>query len=229
MSHPRRVALVAGALYLLTIVTSIPALALKAPVLADPASLALPGQVDALRWAAALEVVLAVACVGTAVALYPIVRRHSETLALGFVAARLVEGAVIMIGVVAMLSLLDVPRDPDGSATEAALVAVHDWAFLLGPGLIPVANALLLGTALYRSGLVPRALPLLGIFGAPLLLASTTGSLFGMVDQVSGIAAVAALPIALWEIGLGVWLVVRGFRREAVARLSAAPALQPAS
>lgn len=196
----RRLALIAGVLYLVTFVTSIPALALKTPFLAGAADAA------GARTAVILEIVLAAACIGTAVALYPIIRRASPALALGFVASRVVEGALVMLGVVALLALVDIPRGSGGNA----LIAVHDQAFLLGPGLVPAVNALLLATAVYRARLVPRVIPLVGLIGAPLLLASALATVMGILDQVSPLAGLLALPIALWEFSLGVWLVVRG-------------------
>lgn len=209
MTRTRRLAFIAGALYLLTVVTSIPALALKDPVLADPTS----AGAAALQWAAALEFVLALACIGTAVALFPVLRRVDEATALGFVGSRTLEAAIIVIGVIAMLGVLVAgPAAP-------ALVSMHDWAFLLGPGTIPAVNALLLAPLLLRAGLVPRALPLMGLVGAPLLLAASVGTLFGIIDQVSPVGFLSALLIAAWEIGLGFWLVIKGFNPDAVERL----------
>ncbi len=209
MTRTRCLGFIAGALYLLTVVTSIPALALKDPVLADPTS----AGAAALQWAAALEFVLALACIGTAVALFPVVRRVDEATALGFVGSRTLEAAIIVIGVIAMLGVLVAgPAAP-------ALVSMHDWAFLLGPGTIPAVNALLLAPLLLRAGLVPRALPLMGLVGAPLLLAASVGTLFGIIDQVSPVGFLSALLIAAWEIGLGFWLVIKGFNPDAVERL----------
>ncbi|MCB0922448.1 MAG: DUF4386 domain-containing protein, partial [Actinobacteria bacterium] len=189
MTRTRCLGFIAGALYLLTVVTSIPALALKDPVLADPTS----AGAAALQWAAALEFVLALACIGTAVALFPVVRRVDEATALGFVGSRTLEAAIIVIGVIAMLGVLVAgPAAP-------ALVSMHDWAFLLGPGTIPAVNALLLAPLLLRAGLVPRALPLMGLVGAPLLLAASVGTLFGIIDQVSPVGFLSALLIAAWE------------------------------
>ncbi|MGY1551609.1 DUF4386 domain-containing protein [Microbacterium sp. A588] len=216
MSNSRRVALTAGTLYLLTVVVSIPALALKEPTLTDPGVLAAVGGEIAMLWSVLLEIVLVVACIGTAVVLYPFIRRYGEAASLGFVAARITEGVIILIGIIGMLSLITIHRiTPDSSAlgiVDAALVSVHDWSFLLGPGLIPAANALLLGSVLYRSRLVPRLLPVIGFIGAGLLTASFLGTVFGVFDQVSLFAGLAALPIAAWEIGLGLWLVFKGFR-----------------
>lgn len=211
MSHTRRLAFVAGALYLLTVVTSIPALVLKDPVLAEPTA----AGATALQWAAALEFVLALACIGTAVALFPVVRRVDEATALGFVASRTLEASIIVMGVLAMLTVTVA-----GPATQA-LVGVHDWAFLIGPGTLPAVNALLLAPLLLRAGLVPRIIPIVGLIGAPLLLAASVGILFGVIEQVSPVGFLSALLIAGWEIALGFWLVVKGFNTDAVNRLQA--------
>lgn len=210
MSTDRRLSLIAGLLYLATFVTSIPALAMKTPFLThgtEPA-LAVGG--------ALLEVALAGACIGTAVALYPILRRRAEASALGFVAARTVEAGLILFGVVVLLALTSLP---DAAApTGAVLIELHRWAFLLGPGLIPVINALLLGTVLLRHRLVPRVIPVIGLIGAPLLAASAVATLAGLVDQVSPLAGAAALPIAVWELSIGLWLTFRGIRVESPSR-----------
>lgn len=221
MTPTRTTAAIAGALYLLTFATSIPALILKGPVIGDPAFvLGSDGRASVL-WSGALELLLAVACVGTAVVLFSVVRRYGEAAALGFLSARVLEAAFIVIGVLclfAVLSLRDVRADVDPEALVAVahgLVAVHDWTFLLGPGLIPAINALCLGTVLYRARLVPRTIPVLGLVGAPLLVASATATAAGAFDQVSVWAAIAALPIAAWELSLGLWLVGKGFDADA--------------
>ncbi|GAA2244138.1 DUF4386 domain-containing protein [Herbiconiux moechotypicola] len=222
-----RLARLAGVLYLLTFVTSIPALALKTPLLTDPASAAAAGPA---RWAGLLEIVLALACVGTAVALYPLTSRVAPAAALGFVASRVLEGALVLVGVMALLALAAAATasgaaDADtGTAAAAAadplagaLVALHDQAFLLGPGLLPAVNAVLLGGVLWRGRLVPRIIPLVGLIGAPVLAASAVASLFGVLPQVSPLAGLAALPIALWELAIGLWLTFRGLRLSAAS------------
>lgn len=214
MSADRRLSLVAGLCYLVTFVTSMPALALKQPYL-DGAPGADP---TALRAASGLEIVLALACLGTAVALFPILRRSSEPLALGFLGSRTLEAGLVLLGVVGMLA---VPAVGSDASARAALVALHDWAFLIGPGLLPAANAALLGSALLQGRLVPRVIPLVGLVGAPLLTVSACGTLFGWFDQVSVWGAVGALPIALWELALGLWLTFRGVRETRLAESSA--------
>jgi hypothetical protein len=168
-----------------------------------------------------LEVIVALAGIGTAVTLYPVVKRQHEGVALGFVAARVLEACMIFTGVVSLLSLVTIRQNLGGAAgadaaslvtTGASHVAVYNWAFLLGQSLMPAINALLLGSLLYRSRLVPRILPIVGLIGAPLLIAAVFATLFGGIGQVSAIAALAALPVAAWEFSLGVWLVVKGFR-----------------
>jgi hypothetical protein len=170
-----------------------------------------------------VEVILALAGVGTALALYPIVKRQNQAAALGFVTSRLLEASMIVVGVVSLLTIITLKHDSSGATgadaaalitTGKSLVAFHNWTFVLGQSLMPGVNALLLGSLLYRSRLVPRSIPMLGLIGAPLLLASVTATSFGLWGQVSPIGSIAALPVALWELSLGAWLVVRASHRQ---------------
>jgi hypothetical protein len=214
MSSTRKTALVAGIFYLITFI-SIPTLFLYGPVKNHRDWILGSGGHTAVLVGGFLEVIVGLAGIGTAVTLYPVLKRQNEGMALGFVTTRLLEGSMIFAGVVSLLSLVTVRHYPGGAAalvaTGASHVAVYNWTFLLGQSLMPAINALLLGTLLYRSRLVPRALPVLGLIGAPLLLAADIATLFGAIGQFSAWAAVAALPIAAWEFSLGVWLVVKGF------------------
>ncbi len=210
----RRTAFVAGALYLLTFV-SIPTIALYGPILHDPNWVVGPGPDTPIIIGAILEMIVALAGVGTAVVLYPVVKRQNEATALAFVGSRVLEGAAIISGVASLLSLVSLQRagaGTDALATGQALVANYNSFFVLGQSMMPVVNALLLGTLLYRSRLVPRILPLLGLIGAPLLLTSNLGAMFGLWDRSAGPSAFLFLPIALWEFSLGVYLVVKGFK-----------------
>jgi hypothetical protein len=119
---------------------------------------------------------------------------------------------VCVVSLLSVVSLRKAGVGADALVTSQALVAFHDWVFLLGQGTIPAVNALLLGSLLYRSRLVPPVLPLLGFVGAPLLLASVAATLFDLWGQVSPMSALLALPIAVWEFSLGVYLIVKGFR-----------------
>jgi uncharacterized protein DUF4386 len=237
MTPLRRTALVAGVLYLVTFATSIPALGLYDGVLNDPGFVHGAGGESAVAWGAMLEIILGIAGIGTAVVLYPVLRHWSRTLSLGFVTARTLEAAMIFTGVVSLLSVLTLRQDAAGAdpatldTTAQALVAVHDWTFLLGPGLMPAVSALCFGTIMYRSGLVPRIIPAIGLVGAPILLASGMAILFGVYDQVSAASLVAALPIAVWELSVGVWMTVKGFRTTPAAEAAAggAPTLQGAT
>lgn len=203
MTDDRRLARWAGALYLATFLTSFPALALKTAYLTGGAP------TGAAAAGAVLELALAATCVGTAVTLYPITRRVSEARALGFVASRTIEAATIIVGVLALLSVVTLRA---AGESDTAAVAIHDWAFLLGPAFMSATNALLLGSVLYRARLVPRVIPLVGLIGAPLLLASSIAVLFGLWTQTSPVGALSALPIAAWELTLGIWLVAKGVR-----------------
>ncbi|MER7993394.1 DUF4386 domain-containing protein [Micromonospora chalcea] len=213
MDSLRKTSLVAGGFYLLTFV-SIPTLTLYAPI--READYILGGTPDTpVVVGGVLEVIVALACIGTAIALHPVLKRQGEARALGFVAARVLEAAGIFIGVASILTLVALRRagaEPDALVTGRTLVAFYDSVFLLSQALLPAVNALLLGSLLYQSRLVPRILPVLGLAGAPLLVASDLGTLFGAWDRLSPVAAVAALPIAVWEFSLGVYLVVKGFK-----------------
>ena len=229
MSSTRKTALVAGVFYLLTFV-SIPTLALYGPVKNQPDWVLSSGGHTGVLVGGLLEVIMALACIGTAVTLYPVVRRQNEGAALGFVAARVLEAGLIFTGVVSLLSLVTLRQDL-GGANAAALVgigashvAVYNWTFLLSQSLMPGINALLLGSLLFRSRLVPRLIPVLGLIGGPILIASVIAALLRADHQVTVLAA-GFVPVAAWEFSLGLWLVVKGFRPSPItAALDAADA-----
>jgi hypothetical protein len=218
----RRTAMIAGGLYLLTFASSIPArFFFLDPVLSDPGYIVGPGADTRVLVGGLLDIINALACIATAVVLFRVVKRQSETLALGFVTSRLLEAAIISLGVVSLFAVVTLRQDLAGTAAAdeaslvtvgSSLVAVYEWTFLFGPNVMAAVNALLLGTLMYRSGLVPRAIPLMGLIGAPLLLASVTGIVLGTHDLDAGLHVLAAVPIFVWELSLGVYLVVKGFR-----------------
>jgi Domain of unknown function (DUF4386) len=217
----RKTSLVAGALYVLTFASSIPALFLLSPVLNNSDYIVSAGGDTSVLLGCFLDVVTALAGIGTAVALYSVVKRQHEGLALGFVTTRLLEAAVILIGVVSLLSVVTLHQNLAGTAgadrsslitAGQSLVAVRNWTFLLGPDLMAGLNALLLGTLMYRSRLVPRLIPTVGLIGGLLLLADTTAIFFGGYEIGSALHGIASAPIFAWELSLGIWLVVKGFK-----------------
>ncbi|WP_139003407.1 DUF4386 domain-containing protein [Arthrobacter crystallopoietes] len=226
MNPLRKTALVSGVLYLITFV-SIPTLALYGPVRTDPNYIAGPGPDTAVIVGGVLEIIVALACIGTGVALYPVVKRQNEGVALGFVSVRVLEAATIFAGVVALLAIATLRQagaGQDALITGQALLSLHTWTTLLGQGFLPAANALLLGSLMYKSRLVPRILPVLGFIGAPLLVASVAGTLFGLWGPVSVLSGIGALLLALWEFSLGIWLVAKGFRSSPITTGMAAAA-----
>jgi len=219
MDSLRKTALVAGVFYLITFI-SIPTLALYGPVKNHRDWILGSGAHTGVLVGGFLEVIVALAGIGTAVTLYPVVKRQNEGVALGFVAARILEAAMIFTGVISLLSLVTLRQDLGGTAaganaaalvtTGASHVAVYNWTFLLSQSLMPGINALLLGSLLYRSRLVPRIIPVVGLIGAPLLICTVITTLFGGFKL--GSPELAALPVGAWELSLGVWLVVKGFK-----------------
>src|SRR4051812_45711103 len=234
MDPTRKIALAGGIAYLVTFAASIPQLKLFGDVIADPtAYISNPGSNAAVQWGSVLEVLTAASGVATAVVLYPVTRRVSRTAAIGFGTSRVVEAALILVGVVSILSVLTLQQHFAGATgaqaqslgvTGESLVAMRQWTFLLGPGIMAGFNDLLLGYILYRSGLVGRVIPMIGLVGAPIVLVGYTVTILGGPGQTSGPGLLCALPVGVFELAVGVYLTVKGFRPAALAALGGPPA-----
>jgi hypothetical protein len=222
MPSPRKIAMAAGILYLLTFV-SIPIGFLYSSVLNDPNYIVGSGPDTPVIIGGILEIIVALAGIGTAVALYPVVKRQNEGVALGFIGSRVLEASTIFADVVCLLAIVTLRRagvGADALIIGKALVALYGL-FRLGQNLMPAVNDLLLGYLLYQSRLVPRVLPLLGFIGAPLLIANTIVFMFGITSgPIFVLTGIGVLPIALFEFSLGVWLTVKGFNPSAISTLS---------
>ena len=209
-----------GVLYLVTFVTSIPALWLYEDALRDPVGYIAGGGNDKkILLAALLELLLIIANIGTAVVIVPIMRRQFEELSIGYVTARVFECTFILVGIVAMLGIVSLHREGAGAdegTVAYTLAALKDWTFRLGPGwVVGWGNGLILGYMMYRTQLVPRPWPWLGLIGGPLIIISGTIVLFGGNPADSTIAGPATIPEAAWELFLGVYCTIWGFRRSA--------------
>jgi hypothetical protein len=234
MSSTRKIAFVAGVFYLITFI-SIPTLALYGPVKNHRDWILGAGSHTGVLVGGFLEVIVALAGIGTAVTLYPVVKRQNEGAALGFVTARVLEAGMIFTGVISLLSLVTLRQALGGAAganaatlvtTSASHVAIYNWTFLLSQSLMPAFNALLLGSVMYRSRLVPRIIPLVGLIGAPFLICTVIVTLFGGFKL--GSPQLAAVPVAAWELSLGLWLVVKGFRPSPITAAIDATSTPPA-
>ena len=213
MSSLRKTSLVAGIFYLLTFV-SIPTLFLYSSV-RGPNYILGPGPDSPVILGAILEMIVALTGIGTAVTLYPVLKKQNQGRALGFVGSRVLEAATIYSGIASLLAIVTLRQAGAGAGalvTGQALAAQYYWTFLFGQSFIPAVNAVLLGSLLYKSRLVPRVLPLLGFVGAVLLVAKFAANLADLSGGFSSSWGIAAIPIALWEFSLGVWLIVKGFR-----------------
>jgi len=217
---PQKIARVTGVLFVITYIASIPpVLFLYGPLLDDPRYILGGGAADnGLALGALLELILIIANIGTAVVLYPVVKRVNEILALGFVTARVVESAFIAVGVLSVLSMVTLRQEAAGAdagsllAVGQSLVALHHWTFLLGPGfVVGIGNGLILGYLMYRSGLVPRGMAVLGLIAGPVLVARFVGIVFGVFEPMSVLGGLMVVPEFIWELALGIWLIVKGF------------------
>lgn len=227
MRASRKQSLAAGLLYLATFV-SIPTLGLYGNAHKEGFVLG-SGPDSSVYIGAVLEMIVALTCVGTAIALYPVVKKQTESLAIGFVATRTLEAASIVAGVAFMLSLVSLRQSgagADAAVTGQVLVGMYDKLFMLSQSLMPSINALLLGTLMYRSRLVPRFIPTIGLIGAPILFVFTMLAVGGVVENNSAGAGLAAVLIAFWEFSLGVYLTFKGFRPSPIADAFDAKALE---
>src|SRR3954451_13708315 len=217
MDPDQRAARIFGGLFLLTFVTSIAGALLYGPVL-DHEDYVLNGNADGrIALGALFEILLIITNIGTAVVLFPIARRSSETLALGWVASRIVESTIIAVGAISLLSIVTLHQESTGDrgallVQAQSLVAVHDWTFLFGPGFcVGVGNGIILGCLMWKSGLVPRRMALLGLIGGPLILIRATLILFDVVEPGDA-TDVLAVPQILWELSLGLYPLIKGFK-----------------
>jgi Domain of unknown function (DUF4386) len=218
MEQDQKLARIFGVLYLITFITSIPALALYQPILDDPAGYITGGGKDSqIYLAVLLELFLIISNIGTAVVPFPIFRRQNETLALGYVTARVIECTFIAAGIIFALGVVSLRQDsPDAADLAVSLAALKDWTFLLGPGfIVGWGNGLILGYIMYRSGLVPRKMTWFGLIGGPLIILSGIGTLFDLWGPGTTVPALATIPEFIWEAFLGIYCTIWGFRRDA--------------
>jgi hypothetical protein len=216
MADDQRHGRIFGVLFIITFITSIPALGLFQPVLDDPVGYITGGGKDnQIYLGALLEFFLIVSGIGTAVVLYPIARRQSETLGLGYVASRIMESVFIATGMIFMVGVVSLRHDLSGAHDAAfTLAALKDWTFLFGPGFFPLGNGLLLGYLMYRTGLVPRRMTWVGMIGGPLLFTAAVGVLFDLWPAGGTVHALATIPEFIWELFLGVYCTIWGFRKD---------------
>ena len=225
MDSMRRTAMVVGVLFVITYITSIAAKFAFYPPFLDNADYLLgDGEDTRVLWGAFAEMILIIANIGTAVALYPVLRRRFPVLSLSFVAARIMESVFIAVGILAVVTLVTMRQDfsaaSDDSAlaaTSHALVTLQEWTFNLGPAfVVGVGNGIILGYMMYRTGLVPRAMAMLGLIGGPLIILSGTAILLGVIEAGSTAHNLAVIPEFFWELSFGIYLIVKGFKPSAV-------------
>jgi hypothetical protein len=234
MSSRSRTATVAGVFYLITEVSAIAGLLLYQPALTDASYVLGAGADNRVLLGALCELVLIVANIGTIVTLYPVVRRYGESVALGCVCGRLLEAVFIGVGMLSVLAIVALRQDGAAAGTDSSslvavdqsLVAVHDWTFLVGPSVFLGIYSLLLAYLMYRSQLVPRIIAWLGLVGGPLVTLSAVNVLFGVYEPTTH--AVSAIPVFAWEVSLGIYLIVKGFKPTPLAPTDTPPVGVPA-
>jgi hypothetical protein len=218
----RKLAIAAGVFYLITHVTAIGAAILYDPILNNARYIVGAGLDTQVIAGALLDVICALGIVGTAVALFPVVKRQNEGIALGYVGLRTLEAGIIAVGVVPLLAVVTLQQHLTGTTDPATLVTVssvlvafYNWTSLLGPGLVCGTNTLLMAYLMYKSRLVPRFIPVLGLVGGPLIFAINVAKMFGIFEQIPAWAGIVVIPIFAWEVTLAFWLIAKGFNSSA--------------
>jgi hypothetical protein len=219
MDKSRRISLAVGVLFILTFVTSIAGVFAYGPVLSDPSYITGAGPDTRVFVGAFLELMLILTNIGCATVLFPILKRQNEGLALGYVAARIVECTFILVGILSVLAIVTLRQTATAADAGSiltigkALHAIKDWTFLLGPGFTDgIGTGLILGWLMYRSGLVSRRMALFGVVGGPLLAASGAAVLLGVIPQSGAVQGIATIPEIVWEAFLGLSLTFKGFK-----------------
>jgi hypothetical protein len=227
MTSFRKTALVGGILYLITFLGSIPAAILVGPAIDNPAYITSAGADRQVTIGLVLELVNVFGCIACAVALFSVVRRVHEGLAIGYVTTRLFEAATITVGVISLLAVVSLRQQGAASGDAealapagSALVAIRQWAMVLGPNMAAF-NALMLGTALYRGRLVPRGIPALGLVGAPILISYVIATILGLTGPGTLFQGLAVMPFFIWELVLGLWLTFKGFNASSPVAIEA--------
>jgi hypothetical protein len=228
VASPRKIAIAAGVFFLISDTISIVAVLLYQPILSNANWIVGSGSSTGVFLGAFFELFVAFSVIGTAVFLYPVVRKQNEGIALGYVGLRTLEAGVILVGVVSLLAIVTLQKPGITGSSQAtlvtvgsALLAVHNWTFLFGPGFTSGLDTVFLAYLMYKSGLVPRFIPILGLVGGPLVFASATAVLFGLYGEFAPAAAIAALPELAWELSLAIYLIAKGFKPSAIASGSA--------
>jgi hypothetical protein len=222
MDAQRKISLAAGVLMLLTFVTSIAAAILYGPIIDNPNYITGPGADSRILFGAFLEVFLIVTNLGTALVLFPILKRQNETISLSYVVARITECVFIAIGMLALLVVVTLRQGAAGAdsgsllAVGQVLVAINRWTFVLGPGLVVgFGNGIILGYLMWKSGLMPRSLAIFGLVGGPLIIASGLAIVLGLIERGGAVQGIATIPEFIWELSIGLYLTFKGFKSTA--------------
>lgn len=222
MDPLRRTALIVGWLFVVTYVTSIASKMVLYPPLFEGSYITGPGEDTRVLWGAFSEAILIIANIGTATALYTVIKRKHPNLAISYVASRIMESVFIGVGILSVLTVVTLRQDyadTDGAAAAGltaigdALTVLQEWTFALGPSfVVGVGNGCILGYIMYRTGLVPRRLAMFGLIGGPLIILSGSAAMLGIIELDGTWQQLSAAPEFVWELGLGIYLIVKGFK-----------------
>ena len=226
MESDRKIAMVVGVLFIVATVAAVSQFAFRGSLNASDYLTAISAHRTQVTMAALLDLIMIGAIFSIPVVLFPILKRHAESVALGYVVARTFEAVVLVIGTISLLLLVTLSREFVGSGpTDAShyqtigalLLAACDWTMLIGGQIILSLTALILNYSLYQSRLIPRFISGWGLLGVPLMFTSGVLAMFGIVESSSAVATILVLPLAVQEMVFAIWLIVKGFNASVVS------------
>jgi hypothetical protein len=229
MKNNRNHALATGVCFILAAVTSIVGKLLYEPVLVNPDYLNLGiASSKQVVLGAVFELLLACTAIGTAIGMYPYLRKYNESLGLGYAFFRALEVVFILIGLTSILALITLsqsymntqnPNIENFQTIGEVLKGIHDWSFILGPNFMLGVNTFMYSYVFFTSGLLPKKIAIFGILAAILIFIASILELFGIILQVSAVGFLLAVPIFFYEMTVAIWLIRKGFQQKTTVSL----------
>lgn len=214
-------AVITGLLYIAAAAASISALRLYGPILFNTSYLT----DEVVKYKSVIaggfcELLAAGTVAGTAIMLYPYLRRYNERLGLTYLCFRWFEAVLILMGTVGVLTMFSLsqlykttlhPADLSFHVTASMLKALYCWTLILGPNFMLGINTFIYSVVFFKTQLIPRMISTLGIIASIFIFVASLLEMFGIIQQLSISGALLAFPIFIYEMTLAFWLLFKGF------------------
>lgn len=211
---------ITGWLFIVAAVSSIIGLKLYDPILSDNNFIvSANNHYNQIIFGAINELILVASATGTGIMLYPLLKRYNESMGIGYLSFRMLEAVFIIIGLLSILTVLSISESyVDGAITDKAnaqnlglsFISLHKWTFMLGPNFMLSINTFIYSFVFYKTKIIPSNLARLGLLASFLIMTAAILELFGVIQQISTWGILLALPIALYEMTLAIYLITKG-------------------